>query len=63
MLQMKCSQLVQKIHHPAATTQTKYNHVKNKLLEASNSQLFDVDLLLNLKQSIWLVIAQKVDKR
>ncbi len=63
MLQMKCSQLVQKIHHPAATTQTKYSHVKSKLLEALNSQLFDVDLLLNLKQSIWLVKAQKVDKR
>ena len=62
MLQMKCSQLIQKIHHHAATTQKEYSHVKSKLLEALNSQLFDVDLLLNLEQSIWLVKAQKVDK-
>ena len=63
MLQKKYSQLVQKTHHPAATTQTEYSHVKSKLLEALNSQLFDVDLLLNLKQNIWLVKVQKVDKR
>ena len=60
---MKYSQLVQKTHHHAATTQTEYSHAKSKLLEALNSQLFDVDLLLNLKQSIWLVKALKVDKR